>query len=112
MEFGLWFEPEMVNPDSELFRAHPDWVLGVEGVDQVPFRSQLALDISRTEVADYIFHAIDAVLREQQPMLARAEPYVTNPSIVRDIIDAGTDQARAVAQETMRDVRAAIGLAY
>ena len=55
---------------------------------------------------------IDAVLREQQPMLARAEPYVTNPSIVRDIIDAGTDQARAVAQETMRDVRAAIGLAY
>jgi alpha-galactosidase len=64
MEFGLWFEPEMVNPDSELYRAHPDWVLGVEGVDQVPFRSQLALDISRTEVADYIFHAIDAVLRD------------------------------------------------
>ena len=63
MEFGLWFEPEMVNPDSELYRAHPDWVLGVEGVDHVPFRSQLALDISRTEVADYIFHAIDAVLR-------------------------------------------------
>ena len=64
MEFGLWFEPEMVNPDSELYRAHPDWVLGVEGVDQVPYRSQLALDISRTEVADYIFHAIDAVLRD------------------------------------------------
>jgi alpha-galactosidase len=64
MEFGLWFEPEMVNPDSELYRAHPDWVLGVDGVDQVPFRSQLALDISRTEVADYIFHAIDAVLRD------------------------------------------------
>ena len=55
---------------------------------------------------------IDAVLREQQPMLARAEPYVTNPAIVREIIDAGTDRARAVAQETMRDVRAAIGLAY
>ena len=55
---------------------------------------------------------IDAVLREQQPMLERAEPYVTNPVIVREIIDAGTDRARAVAQETMRDVRAAIGLAY
>lgn len=64
MEFGLWFEPEMVNPDSELYRAHPDWVLGIEGVDQVPFRSQLALDISRTEVADYLFHTIDAVLRD------------------------------------------------
>ena len=45
-------------------------------------------------------------------MLERAEPYVTNPAIVREIIDAGTERARAVAQETMRDVRAAIGLAY
>lgn len=64
MEFGLWFEPEMVNPDSDLCRAHPDWVLGLEGVEQVPFRSQLALDISRPEVADYLFHAIDAILRD------------------------------------------------
>lgn len=64
MEFGLWFEPEMVNPDSDLFRAHPDWVLGLEGVEQIPFRSQLALDISRPEVADYLFHAIDAILRD------------------------------------------------
>ena len=64
MEFGLWFEPEMVNPDSDLYRAHPDWVLGLEGVEQVPFRSQLALDISRPEVADYLFNAIDAILRD------------------------------------------------
>jgi alpha-galactosidase len=64
MEFGLWFEPEMVSPDSDLYRAHPDWVLGLEGVEQVPFRSQLALDISRAEVADYLFHAIDAMLRD------------------------------------------------
>jgi alpha-galactosidase len=64
MEFGLWFEPEMVNPDSDLYRAHPDWVLGLEGVGQIPFRSQLALDISRPEVADYLFHAIDAILRD------------------------------------------------
>jgi alpha-galactosidase len=64
MEFGLWFEPEMVNPDSDLYRAHPDWILGLEGVEQLPFRSQLALDISRPEVADYLFHAIDAILRD------------------------------------------------
>ncbi|OYY69886.1 MAG: hypothetical protein B7Y44_05075 [Sphingomonadales bacterium 28-55-16] len=64
MEFGLWFEPEMVNPDSDLYRAHPDWVLGLEGVAQVPFRSQLALDISRPEVADYLFNAVDAILRD------------------------------------------------
>ena len=64
MEFGLWFEPEMVNPDSDLYRAHPDWILGLEGVEQIPFRSQLALDISRPEVADYLFNAIDAILRD------------------------------------------------
>jgi alpha-galactosidase len=64
IEFGLWFEPEMVNPDSELYRAHPDWVLGVDGLDQVPFRSQLALDISRHDVSDYLFGSIDAILRD------------------------------------------------
>ena len=55
---------------------------------------------------------IDGMLKEQQPMLARAEPYVTNPRIVRDIVDAGTERARVVARETMRDVREAMGLNY
>jgi alpha-galactosidase len=62
MEMGIWFEPEMVNPDSDLFRAHPDWVLQIEGVDQIPFRHQYVLDISRPEVSDYLFERIDAVL--------------------------------------------------
>ncbi len=64
MEFGIWFEPEMVNPDSDLYRAHPDWVLQVEGVAQVPFRTQYVLDISRAEVADYLFERIDAILSD------------------------------------------------
>jgi alpha-galactosidase len=64
MEMGIWFEPEMVNPDSDLFRAHPDWVLGIAGVDQIPFRHQYLLDISRPEVSDYLFDCIDAVLTE------------------------------------------------
>lgn len=64
MEFGIWFEPEMVNPDSDLYRAHPDWVLQVEGVAQVPFRTQYVLDISRAEVADYLFERIDALLSD------------------------------------------------
>ena len=62
MEMGLWIEPEMVNPDSELYRAHPDWVLGVQGVEQVPFRNQLVLDIARPEVAEHLFTQIDALL--------------------------------------------------
>ncbi len=64
MEFGIWFEPEMVNPDSDLYRAHPDWVLHIEGVDQVPFRTQYVLDIARAEVADYLFERIDAILSD------------------------------------------------
>jgi alpha-galactosidase len=64
MEMGIWFEPEMVNPDSDLFRLHPDWALGVEGVAQVPFRNQLVLDIARAEVADYLFEQIDAILTD------------------------------------------------
>jgi alpha-galactosidase len=62
MEFGLWVEPEMVNPDSELFRAHPDWALQLEGRPTLTARNQLVLDISRTEAADYLFQKIDALL--------------------------------------------------
>lgn len=64
MEMGIWFEPEMVNPDSDLYRAHPDWALRIEGIEQVPFRHQYVLDISRPEAADYLFDRIDAVLRD------------------------------------------------
>jgi alpha-galactosidase len=64
MEMGIWFEPEMVNPNSDLFRAHPDWVLHIEGVDQLPFRNQYVLDIARSEVSDYLFERIDAILTD------------------------------------------------
>ena len=64
MEMGIWFEPEMVNPDSDLYRAHPDWVLGIDGVEQIPFRHQYGLDISRPEVADHLFARIDAILAD------------------------------------------------
>ena len=62
MEFGLWFEPEMVNPDSELYRTHPEWALVPAGYEPVLGRHQLVLDLGRQEVADYLFGQIDAVL--------------------------------------------------
>lgn len=62
MEFGLWFEPEMVNPDSELYRRHPDWVLQAEGVEQISARNQLVLDLTRPEVSDYLFDHMHKVL--------------------------------------------------
>jgi alpha-galactosidase len=63
MQFGLWFEPEMVNPDSELHRAHPQWALQIDGRPMLTARNQLVLDISRAEVADYLFEKMDALLR-------------------------------------------------
>ena len=54
----------------------------------------------------------EVYLAEQQPMLARAEPYIANPKIVREIVDAGTERARVTARETMREVREAMGLNY
>ncbi|KEO90567.1 alpha-galactosidase [Erythrobacter longus] len=64
MEFGLWFEPEMVNPDSDLYRAHPDWVLDAPGVDTIAFRNQLTLNLSKPEVADYLYEKIAALVDE------------------------------------------------
>ena len=62
LEFGLWFEPEMINAESELFRAHPDWVLADPARAPLVFRNQLVLDLGRAEVRQYLFDAIDAVL--------------------------------------------------
>lgn len=62
LRFGLWFEPEMVNPDSELFRAHPDWALHTPGRATTPTRNQVTLDFSRKEVCDYIIDAISSIL--------------------------------------------------
>lgn len=64
MEFGIWMEPEMVNPDSDLFRAHPGWILGIEGLPQISSRGQYVLDLTRADVFDHIFSAIDAILSD------------------------------------------------
>ncbi len=62
LRFGLWFEPEMVSPDSKLYRAHPDWCLHVEGRPRTEARQQLVLDLTRTEVQDYIISAVSSVI--------------------------------------------------
>lgn len=62
MQFGIWFEPEMVNPVSELYKEHPDWALTIEGRPILESRTQLVLDVSRPDVSDYLFGKIDAVL--------------------------------------------------
>lgn len=63
MDFGLWVEPEMVSPDSDLYRAHPDWCLHLDGQERPTMRGQLALDMAREEVRDYLFERLNALLR-------------------------------------------------
>ena len=62
MSFGLWVEPEMVNPDSDLYRTHPDWVLHLPGQTQPLRRNQLMLDLTRPEVKRYILETITNLL--------------------------------------------------
>lgn len=62
MKFGIWFEPEMISEDSDLYRTHPDWAIQIPGRKPMRGRSQLLLDMTRTEVRDYLYQAISAVL--------------------------------------------------
>lgn len=63
MKFGIWFEPEMISPDSDLYRAHPDWALQLKGRTPSLARGQLVLDLSRPEVADYVYGCLSRILR-------------------------------------------------
>jgi alpha-galactosidase len=62
MEFGLWFEPEMISPESELYRAHPDWCIHVPNRTRGQARSQLVLDLSREEVCDKVIEMVSDIL--------------------------------------------------
>ncbi len=66
MKFGLWFEPEMVSPDSDLYRAHPDYAVSVPGREPTLGRDQLVLDLTKKEVRDYIVCAVNSVLKENE----------------------------------------------
>ena len=63
MKFGIWLEPEMISPDSDLYRAHPDWAIAIPGRTGSLARNQYVLDLTRKEVRDYVYEMIAAVLR-------------------------------------------------
>jgi alpha-galactosidase len=96
MEFGLWFEPEMVNPDSDLMRAHPDWVLS--SGDRVPLlhRNQLVLDLTRDDVWSHLFRRVSALLTEYPVRYVKWDHN-------RDLLEPGTgtrNGAPAVHRQT------------
>jgi alpha-galactosidase len=64
VKFGIWIEPEMVNPKSELFEKHPEWVIHQPNRDTYYFRNQLVLDLSNPAVQDYVFGVVDKIMTE------------------------------------------------
>lgn len=63
MKFGIWFEPEMISPDSELYRMHPDWALQLSGRPATMGRGQYVLDLSQPEVVEYAYQSVAKILK-------------------------------------------------
>lgn len=81
-QFGLWVEPEMVNPDSDLARAHPGWLMGVAGREPLRFRRQQVLDLSHPEAFGYVLERLDALVTQYGIDYLKWDHN-------RDLIDAG-----------------------
>lgn len=64
VKFGIWIEPEMVNPKSELFEKHPEWAIALPNRETYYYRNQLVLDLSNPEVQDYVYGVVENILKE------------------------------------------------
>lgn len=93
MEFGLWFEGEMVNPDSDLYRNHPDWILNVAGRVPPTWRHELVLDLSKSEVYQHVLEQTSAILSAHKISYIKWDHN-------RVLIDAGSAGAPAVRKQT------------
>jgi len=71
MDFGLWVEPEMANPDSDLYRKHPDWVMNFPGRPRTEGRNQLVLNLARDDVKEYILSSLDRLVTENNIALLK-----------------------------------------
>jgi alpha-galactosidase len=88
MQFGLWFEPEMINPDSDLARAHPDWIMHADDRMPPPWRQQQVLDIGNPAAYAYIFQRLDALLTKYPISFIKWDHN-------RDLVDAGRSDGNA-----------------
>ncbi|WP_404804776.1 alpha-galactosidase [Microbispora sitophila] len=99
MDFGLWVEPEMVNPDSDLARAHPDWIMATEGRQPPLVRHQQALDLRRQDAYRYILERLDALVSEYRIAFLKWDHN-------RDLIDAGVHEQTRAVYRLMDELRA------
>lgn len=91
MKFGIWFEPEMVSEDSDLYRAHPEWAMEIPDRPAVRSRNQIALDMSRKDVQDYLIKQVNAILDD-------ANIYYVKWDINRSLADIWSNQLPAEKQ--------------
>jgi alpha-galactosidase len=94
MQFGIWVEPEMVNPDSDLYRAHPEWTLVDDRYPVVLGRNQLVLDLGRPEVVAYLYGHLDALLGDHEISYVKWD-------MNRDLVAATSDGRAGVHQQTL-----------
>ncbi len=102
MEFGIWFEPEMVNRNSDLYRKHPDWILQLPGYPLLESRHQMVLDLTRRDVSDYLFKCMDDVLRAYKISYIKWD-------MNRDLTHVGDAEERAATSRQTRAVYALMG---
>jgi alpha-galactosidase len=94
MDFGLWVEPEMVNPDSELFRAHPDWILNEAGRLPPTWRSQYVVDLANPLAFDFLLERLDTLLSDHDIAYLKWDHN-------RDFVDAGHEGRPGVRLQTL-----------
>ena len=92
MEFGLWWEPEMANPDSQLYRQHPDWVINFPGRPRSEGRNQLMLNLARQDVKEWAFNVFDKILQENDIKIVKWD-------MNRHISEPGWPEAPAAEQK-------------
>ena len=94
MEFGLWFEGEMVNPDSDLYRAHPDWILNVDGRVPPTWRHEYVLNLDKPEVFEHVLSQTNQILQSHKISYIKWDHN-------RTLIDAGSNNLPAVRKQTL-----------
>ena len=94
MEFGLWFEGEMVNPDSDLYRAHPDWILNVDGRVPPTWRHELVLNLDNPDAFNHVLSQTSEILSQHKISYIKWDHN-------RTLIDAGSNNRPAIRKQTL-----------
>jgi alpha-galactosidase len=102
MDFGLWVEPEMVNPDSDLYRAHPDWVIHFPGRPETQARNQEVLNLAVPEVRAYVFHFLDELLTQNDIAFLKWD--YNRPWTEPGWMQAATEDQKKIYVEAIRNL--------